>query len=260
MPGSNKKYDLVLVHGLAHRHRWSKDFLYRCLQIWGSGRVFVIYLNKPNTVEKKTLKGLEYTTAGKCDYSGACDYIHEQAQYMAEKIKILQSDYGLQEHFHLVGHSMGGLVSRYYIAHHPDQVVSLVTLGTPHHGSPLASAYNWFGPVIGAKKAMDHLTPEFLKQFNQGCPINSLKLHDNGKVYTIRGYSNGFLWQWGWGGELVLGYYHMRILNRTRNDGLVPEASAVIDGAVHLADLPGYTHMDLVTRPEVVDIFARVLT
>lgn len=39
----------------------------------------------------------------------------------------------------LVGHSMGGLVSRAYLQRHGDaRVARLVTLGTPHHGSELA--------------------------------------------------------------------------------------------------------------------------
>lgn len=42
---------------------------------------------------------------------------------------------------HIIAHSMGGLDSRYLIARNPDlaaRIVSLTTLSTPHHGSPLA--------------------------------------------------------------------------------------------------------------------------
>jgi len=42
---------------------------------------------------------------------------------------------------HIIAHSMGGLDSRYLIAGNPDlaaRIVSLTTLSTPHHGSPLA--------------------------------------------------------------------------------------------------------------------------
>src|SRR4030095_5497233 len=41
---------------------------------------------------------------------------------------------------HLVAHSMGGLDSRYMISKlgMAEQVLSLTTIGTPHHGSPIA--------------------------------------------------------------------------------------------------------------------------
>ena len=44
--------------------------------------------------------------------------------------------------FHLIAHSMGGLDSRYLIAHlqaeSDNRIVSLTTISSPHHGSPLA--------------------------------------------------------------------------------------------------------------------------
>ncbi len=41
---------------------------------------------------------------------------------------------------HLIAHSMGGLDSRHMITHlgMADRVISLSTIGTPHHGSPIA--------------------------------------------------------------------------------------------------------------------------
>ena len=70
--------------------------------------------------------------------------------------------------FALVGHSMGGLDARYLITHlDPDRrVKSLLTIATPHWGTPLAT---WFlnapGPIpawirhIG-KPGLSELTPE----------------------------------------------------------------------------------------------------
>jgi triacylglycerol lipase len=51
--------------------------------------------------------------------------------------------FGLTEKVHIVAHSMGGLDARYAIAHVPgfaSRVQSLVTIGTPHFGSPVADA------------------------------------------------------------------------------------------------------------------------
>jgi triacylglycerol esterase/lipase EstA (alpha/beta hydrolase family) len=61
------------------------------------------------------------------------------AQGIAEKIERVCERYGL-ERFHIVGHSQGGLVARQYVQVHGGhrRVKSLVTLGTPHHGTPTA--------------------------------------------------------------------------------------------------------------------------
>jgi hypothetical protein len=48
------------------------------------------------------------------------------------------------ERIHVIGHSMGGLVARYYVTRlgGDEHVHTLVTLGTPHQGSYLAFAWN----------------------------------------------------------------------------------------------------------------------
>ncbi|MEC8380581.1 MAG: alpha/beta fold hydrolase [Myxococcota bacterium] len=65
--------------------------------------------------------------------------ITEQAQNIAEKIESICERRQL-ESFHIVGHSMGGLIARTYIQQFGGdrRVKSLVTLGTPHHGTPTA--------------------------------------------------------------------------------------------------------------------------
>src|SRR5579864_1546623 len=51
--------------------------------------------------------------------------------------------------FHLIGHSMGGLVMRCYAQRHASaqRVSGLVTLGSPHHGSLWA----WTQPTLGGR-------------------------------------------------------------------------------------------------------------
>ncbi|MGQ9632571.1 MAG: esterase/lipase family protein [bacterium] len=39
----------------------------------------------------------------------------------------------------ILAHSMGGLIARYLISQREEDVLLLITLGTPHHGSPLAN-------------------------------------------------------------------------------------------------------------------------
>ncbi|MEK7704940.1 MAG: alpha/beta fold hydrolase [Myxococcota bacterium] len=84
---------------------------------------------------------------------------------------------------HLIAHSMGGLDARYGIAHlglHA-RVASLVTIGTPHHGTPLAElATSLMGERLGLPQiwrlmglgvdALFDLTPESLGRFNAQTP------------------------------------------------------------------------------------------
>lgn len=61
------------------------------------------------------------------------------ARMIAEKLERVCDRYGL-ERFHVVGHSKGGLIARHYVQHFGGdrRVRSLITLGTPHHGTPTA--------------------------------------------------------------------------------------------------------------------------
>ncbi len=53
------------------------------------------------------------------------------------------------ERIHIIGHSLGGLIARYYVQRlHGDQFVhTLITLGTPHSGTRLAHA-GWVLPLV----------------------------------------------------------------------------------------------------------------
>ena len=64
----------------------------------------------------------------------------------------------------LVGHSMGGLISRQF-ADEYDIVKNVICLQTPHTGSTLAEIAGWF-----AGDARDNLKPSFLKTFNEDFP------------------------------------------------------------------------------------------
>lgn len=62
------------------------------------------------------------------------------AKLIADKIDGLAHRHGF-EGLHIIGHSKGGLVARKYIQHYggDKRVKSLITLGTPHHGTPTAA-------------------------------------------------------------------------------------------------------------------------
>lgn len=65
--------------------------------------------------------------------------IVESAEMVAEKIERICARYDM-DRFHIVGHSMGGLLARHYIQRcgGDRRVKSLITLGTPHRGTPTA--------------------------------------------------------------------------------------------------------------------------
>jgi triacylglycerol lipase len=78
----------------------------------------------------------------------------------------------------LIAHSLGGLDARYALAKLglDARVRSLVTIGTPHHGTPLADLAAGNGPLALARKAIralgvplaavDWLSPAALERFN----------------------------------------------------------------------------------------------
>ena len=64
----------------------------------------------------------------------------ELAEMIAEKIDRICLRTGLKS-FHIVGHSKGGLIAREYVQHFggTERVKSVITLGSPHHGTPTAA-------------------------------------------------------------------------------------------------------------------------
>lgn len=245
-----KKIDLVLIHGLANKHRWSESFLDTCLEIWGSGNVYVVYATSEEGVRAETREGKKLFFAGGYGSDAGRDPLDEQAAQVRRQIQTLHHAHGLELPFSIIAHSMGGLVARQYIAENPGTVAALVTLGTPHHGSPLAESLHWISRFLGAGTPVENLKPAFLDQFNRKYPPDAAPLAGEGRIFTIRGRpkcSDCF----GWAGELFAGCQILARAHHTVSDGLVPDESAIIDGADHIADFPRFDHLDLVRKPEV---------
>ncbi len=245
-----KKTDLVLVHGLSNMYGWSADFLDQCLRIWGSGNVYVVYCDSTDQVREKEIHGATLMCCGKDSYGAGDDDIQTQSQYLEHAVTKLQAEYALSRPFAIIAHSMGGLVARHYIHHHPAQVAALVTLATPHHGSPLARSFWWMGAFIGAQSAVDNLTPAYLEAFNRWFPVPDANREGACKIYTISGDSDGYD-SFGWGGELFFGCPVLRLFYGMENDGIVPLAATKIRGASHIAHFSGLDHYDLVREPAV---------
>jgi len=95
--------------------------------------------------------------------------IDESAELVRDKVERLYARYPLGP-LSIIGHSKGGLIGRYYIERlgGDARVRTLVTLGTPHQGTPRAyvgcAAVGWLAPSVW------QMTPHsrFLRRLNLG--------------------------------------------------------------------------------------------
>ncbi len=255
---TKKKFDLVLVHGLANRHHWSQSFLDTCLSIWGSGKVFVVYTNESVEISEKIINGRILTYCGGSGLGAGTQSIAQQSNNLALAIETLKESGYLSLPFSIIAHSMGGLVARQYSYENPGFVAGLVTLGTPHHGSPIADSFKWAGYFINAQDAIEDLKPKNMVKFNSMFPVASTPFAVNDKLYLIRGDCDGFDC-FGWAGELLLGYHILSVVYDTDSDGLVPTDSAIIEGAECIKDFIHFDHFDLVLEHEVAETAAGYL-
>ncbi len=124
---------ILLVHGLVD-NRSVFTLLRRRLRRRGFGRVVAM------------------------NYSPLTDDVRAAATQLAERVEQLCDETGY-ERLHVIGHSLGGLIARYYVQclGGESRVQTLVTLGSPHQGTLAA-----------------HLVPHPLaRQLRPGSPIMS---------------------------------------------------------------------------------------
>ena len=149
-PGPAERTPVIFVHGLYHNHTaW---YLYlRWFRKWGWQHVMAV--NVP----------------------GKFRSIQDFGRILKEEIDEVLRETG-SDQVDLVGHSMGGLVIRSYLANNPgtNTVRRVVTLGSPHAGSKLA--------VLGVGKAVKEMIPgsPFLEELNQ-----ELQMPASGRFYAI---------------------------------------------------------------------------
>lgn len=149
------------------------------------------------------------------------------------------------EKVHIIAHSMGGLDARHAITHVAgvkDRVASLVTIGTPHRGSPVADAIaNRTDPLFAHipaflvdqlhpnAGALHDLTTGFGAHFDESTPdvrgVRYLEVAGD----ASRGGHELFLFQL----ASVIGR-----INNEINDGVVTKSSALRNKHDHLDDWP----------------------
>jgi hypothetical protein len=122
-PAPTPRVPVILLHGYLGNRGYLRP-LVRALEARGIGPVFV-------------------PTA-----SAVLDPIEDYALELHDHVERIVEGTG-QPRVVLVGHSMGGLAARTYVAKHgASRVARIVTLGTPHHGSRLA----WLGWGANARE------------------------------------------------------------------------------------------------------------
>src|SRR5689334_16946677 len=105
------------------------------------------------------------------NYSPFTADVRVAAAQLAEEVEALVAETGY-ERIHVVGHSMGGLIARYYVTRlgGDERVHTLVTLGTPHQGT--YTAYGWHSqltkqlrPGSGLMRELDQPVPRCATRF-----------------------------------------------------------------------------------------------
>jgi len=158
---------LVLVHGL-----WSN---WRAWEAWQNILTTThSYDWKAFPVGEKPEKGV-MNTGGEFLSTTPTNSIAQNAAELERYIDYAQRDRNAW-HVDIVAHSMGGLISRYYISQMmpgnlPDgrpKVEHLIMLGTPNLGSPCADVMNLAFELAGKTvEAVRQLQPDYVAGFNR---------------------------------------------------------------------------------------------
>jgi pimeloyl-ACP methyl ester carboxylesterase len=158
---------LVLVHGL-----WSN---------WQAWEPWQNILTTSHSYDWKAFPVGEKADKGRMNTGGAflstdpTNGIADNAREVEKYIKYAQEDRNAW-HVDIVAHSMGGLISRYYI----DQIMpvdskdgrpkvtKLVMLGTPNMGSPCADVMDFAFEILGKRvEAVRQLRTDYVEGFNK---------------------------------------------------------------------------------------------
>nr|WP_204920435.1 alpha/beta fold hydrolase [Microlunatus panaciterrae] len=111
-------------------------------------------------VLERALQRRGFTNISSFDYGLLTRDVPRTAVKLAEAIDRLSEESGY-ERIHVIGHSLGGLIARYYVQRMGGdaRVHTLVTLGTPHQGTNLALAGQLL-PLIRQLKPSSDLIAE----------------------------------------------------------------------------------------------------
>jgi triacylglycerol lipase len=179
-----------------------------------------------------------------------------RAQQLAIQIKQLDCQ------VNIIAHSMGGLDARLAIARYglDEHVASLTTIGTPHHGTPLADAALVFGEWRRARKFLGHVglnvdglydvSTARMREFNAEVPNAPGVFYSN--IIAAADHKVG-------GVHAMLAAGH-RYLLRTAgpNDGVVPARSQLWGETLEEIDADHWAQIGWFSRFDVHGMYARI--
>jgi len=134
-------YPILLLHGLGQKsHVWDDQAVrfYQNEMGFAFGGVLSMKNGKPSMEAKYNGAGDFFTVSFTNPTDSIATWGKELEQYIALVREKTKADKVI-----LIGYSMGGLASRYYLTRHVNNhhVVRLITIGTPHLGSPFARIF-----------------------------------------------------------------------------------------------------------------------
>jgi triacylglycerol lipase len=171
--------------------------------------------------------------------------VADRAAKLAELIRSLPG-----ERVNVIAHSMGGLDARYAISllGLEDRVASLVTVGTPHLGTPLADLA-LKGIPASAVRALSDLTVASLESFNREVPDVPGVAYCSVAAHSDLLDTNPLLWP-----------SHAYLSQKAgRNDGLVPASSQRWGTVLREVEADHWAQIGWSSRFDAVALYADLL-
>jgi triacylglycerol lipase len=106
---------------------------------------------------------------------------------IAQMEEIIATSNGKVSKFNLMGHSQGGITSRYVMSVRPDLVASVTTMATPHQGSPLADIVTDIAPQASIQGV---LFEAFANTIGNLVNMLSNNKKDKSDIYSMLGEFN----------------------------------------------------------------------
>lgn len=158
---------VVIVHGLA-RSAWSMQNMSNGIAEQGYQVCVVDYPTLRQPIENTLAKSADELSRCISEFKASRQSADSQA-LMNSAADRVSTSHPVTNHakIHFVGHSLGGLVIRSYLAQHPDfvhseQMGNVVFVGTPNHGSDVADFFSdtWMLSLVGGTAESLTTSPE----------------------------------------------------------------------------------------------------
>jgi triacylglycerol lipase len=182
--------------------------------------------------------------------------IRVRAAQLAEQVERLGS------RVNIIAHSMGGLDARLAIARHglSERVVSLTTIGTPHHGTPLSDFASAFGEWRTLRRTLAavgvsvdgvyDLSTVRMREFNR-VVLDSPEVVYSSVVGAVNLQAGGV--------HALLAACHQYLLRQAGpNDGVVPATSQLWGEALDEVDADHWAQVGWSRGFDVLSFYARL--